>query len=231
MVVAISRLPLHARNTETAQTVLGPSCAEVQETPIRDVPEDDDHEYFVIAWCWHPSFIDPECIIFIPEPHVAVGENENLLRGMRYVLRCRVVAYQDWSTPPGSPIGGDNGHEGDDGAEEGGDVEDVLDADDGPPSGGDGSDDSDAGFRADRLLGSGQRQRSSVLVGSLACPFAVGKDPVSPARLNRGLHVHHQMQASPSLSNFRSRGTPAAPGMVGQFINVAPYFLQAARGV
>lgn len=32
-----------------------------------DVPNDDDREFFVTAWCWHPRFIQHEQIIFISE--------------------------------------------------------------------------------------------------------------------------------------------------------------------
>ena len=70
------------------------------------------------AWCWHPNFIEEEKIIFILEPRVAgVAEDERTADpGLRYLVRTRVIAYQDWSTPPGTPddLGGDNGHGNDD---------------------------------------------------------------------------------------------------------------------
>lgn len=50
-VVALSRVPAHARNLATAQIVLGRSCCEVSLSEFRDTPEDDDREFFVEAWC------------------------------------------------------------------------------------------------------------------------------------------------------------------------------------
>ena len=115
-VLALSRVPLHARNLEVAQVVLGPACADIQTTPIWDRPEDDDREFFVVAWCWHPSFIPLERLIFIPEPLQQAGRvgGEQALRGLRYLVRVRVVAYQDWSTPPGSPAIQNDGNNPDD---------------------------------------------------------------------------------------------------------------------
>ena len=118
VVMAIARVPLHARNTTVAQAILGPCCTSVELSRIRDTPADDDREFFVMAWCWHPNFIEEEKIIFIPEPRVAgVAEDERTADlGLRYLVRTRVIAYQDWSMPPGTPddIGGDNGHGNDD---------------------------------------------------------------------------------------------------------------------
>jgi len=54
VLVALRRVPLHARNTDVAQVVLGPSCTDVELIDRRDTPVDDDREFFVIAWCWHP---------------------------------------------------------------------------------------------------------------------------------------------------------------------------------
>lgn len=68
VLVALSRVPLHARNSTVAQTILGPSCTEVELVRMRDVPDDDDREMFAKAWCWHPHFIRPEQLVFIPEP-------------------------------------------------------------------------------------------------------------------------------------------------------------------
>lgn len=107
VVVALSRVPLHARNLEVAQTVLGPTCAEVNFSDFRDRPLLDDREFFVSAWCWHPSFIHSEQVIFIPDPHYPGVVVDDHLLGLRYLVRARLVAYQDWSTPPPSP--GDNG--------------------------------------------------------------------------------------------------------------------------
>jgi len=70
VLVALSRVPMHARNLEVAQTVLGMVCAEVQFSDFRDRPLIADREFFVTAWCWHPSFIRNEQVIYIPELRV-----------------------------------------------------------------------------------------------------------------------------------------------------------------
>lgn len=74
-----------------------------------DVLTDDGREFFVAAWCLHPRFITDEKIIFIPEPHVLDPVVEAELPGLRYLVRIRLVAFQDWNTPPQSPRGGDHG--------------------------------------------------------------------------------------------------------------------------
>lgn len=138
VVVALARVPLHARNAAVAQTVLGRSCAEVQLSNLRDIPDDDDREFFVSAWCWHPSAVPTEQTIYIPEPHVPYipDAEQTMLPGLWYAVRVRLVAYQDFSTPPGSPAGGD-GPGG--GPEDGGDGEDGHGAAE-DPSGGPGGD-------------------------------------------------------------------------------------------
>lgn len=67
VLVGMRRVPLHARSTSTAQTILGPACANVEIVPPRDAPVDDDREFFITAWCLDPRFIPDEEIIFIPE--------------------------------------------------------------------------------------------------------------------------------------------------------------------
>lgn len=97
VLVGMTRVPLHARNTAVAQMILGPSCAEVEVTRPRDVPEDDDREFFVTAWCFHLSFIQGEQVIFIPEPTVPgmVYDECLALPSLRYLVRLRLVTYQD----------------------------------------------------------------------------------------------------------------------------------------
>lgn len=112
--VGMRRVPLYARSASTTQTILGPACADVEVVWPRDVPVDDGREFFVAAWCLHPRFIPDEKILFIPEPHVPypVEDAQDELRGLRYLVRIRVVAFQDWNTPPASP--GDGGPDGGD---------------------------------------------------------------------------------------------------------------------
>ena len=122
VLVGMRRVPLHARSVAVAQTILGSACARVVLAPPDVAPADDDREFFVAAWCLHPRFIPDEKIIFIPEPNVCVaGEAFYLhadeivhdkLPGLRYLVRLRIVEYQDWSTPPLS--GDDEGYDGGD---------------------------------------------------------------------------------------------------------------------
>lgn len=89
---------------------------------------DDEREFFVATWCLHPRFIPDEKILFILKPHVPypVEDVQDELLGLRYLVRIRVVAFQDWNTPSvspgdGGPDGGDNDHGGPDVAGQDGD--------------------------------------------------------------------------------------------------------------
>jgi hypothetical protein len=78
-----------------AQTILGPSYVGIEVVRPHDVADDDDREFFVKAWCWHPRYI--EHIIFIPEPSLP-GAGEELrtaLPGLHYPIQVRLVAYRD----------------------------------------------------------------------------------------------------------------------------------------
>lgn len=106
VLVEMKRVPLHARNASTAQTTLGPACADFEVVWTRDVPADDDREFFVAAWCLHPRFIPDEKIIFIPEPRVPnpVEAVEDELPGLRYLVRVCLVVFQDWNMLPASRV-------------------------------------------------------------------------------------------------------------------------------
>lgn len=196
------RVPLHARSMEVAQTILGTACAHLEIAPPGIAPEDDDREFFVVAWCLHPQFVPDEKIIFIPEPNPLVhGEalyiqaDEvvlNWLPGLRYLVRLRIVEIQDWSTPP------------------------PTDDDEGPPGWGNAEDDDSGSSSHNRshpgLGGGGDRPRQhgprsirfadagddaphlgvrrgptfmsqcSVLVGSVQCPFLTVAGPCCAAK-------------------------------------------------
>lgn len=112
VLVAMSHVPLHARNTAVAQTILGTACAHIELAPPKVTPQDDEREFFVAGWCRHPSLVPEEKTIFIPEPNVRVPGNAlyldadevalNRLPGLCYPVRLRIVEYQDWSTLPPS---------------------------------------------------------------------------------------------------------------------------------
>lgn len=114
VLVGMSRVPLHARNTPTAQAILGPTYAEVDIVRPNDIPEDDGREFFITAWCLHPRFIPEEVVIFIPEPRIANPIEASLeeLPRLHYLVRLCLVAYQDWNTPLASPT--TNNDDGDD---------------------------------------------------------------------------------------------------------------------
>jgi hypothetical protein len=99
VLVAMSNVPAHARCASVAGRVLGTSCAAVEIAPQEVVPEDDDR-LFVTAWCIHLSLVPDEKILAIPEPRLLeVREDMPELPALRYLVRCQVVVYQDWSEP------------------------------------------------------------------------------------------------------------------------------------
>lgn len=114
VLVAMKSLPLHAHNADSAQTILGPCCANVEVVRPWDVADDDDLEIFVTAWCWHPRYIPEEQIVFIPEPPLpgVCEAARSELPGLHYLVRLRLIAYQDWYTLPPSPAGGGAGRSG-----------------------------------------------------------------------------------------------------------------------
>lgn len=56
---------------------------------------DDDHEFFVVAWCLHPRFIPDEKIVFILEPRILspIEASSKELLGLRYQVRLCLVAF------------------------------------------------------------------------------------------------------------------------------------------
>lgn len=103
VLVAMERVPLHARSAAVTQTILGRACARVEPAPPESIPIDDDREFFVAAWCMDPRFVPEEEVIFIPEPGVQVPGGAQFLRadeivhdrlpGMRYLVRIRIVEF------------------------------------------------------------------------------------------------------------------------------------------
>lgn len=62
VLVGMKRIPLHARNAATAQTILGPSCTGIEVVRPHDVADDNDLEFFcdglVLASPLHPARAD-----------------------------------------------------------------------------------------------------------------------------------------------------------------------------
>lgn len=98
VLVAMKNVPAHARCASVAERILDSSCAGVEVTPPAVVSEEDDR-FFVVAWCIHPRLIPDEKIVVVPEPLVRVDYGATELPALRYLVRCRVVEFQDWSVP------------------------------------------------------------------------------------------------------------------------------------
>lgn len=184
VLVGMRRIPLHAWNVPTVQTVLGPCCSGINIVRPIDVDDDDDRELFATAWCWHPRYVRCEQIIFVPEPFIPGANDEfaTALRGLRYVIHIRLVAYQDFNTPPpppGAPGPDDSQGDGDPSAQadEAPDYNPTLRREsDGGSS--DHSNDSNFynrnppdGRRCDDAAWAGDGDDRSVRVGSLTCPL------------------------------------------------------------
>jgi hypothetical protein len=80
VLIGMRHVPLHARNADVVQTILGSSCARIELAPPEVTPVDDDREFFMAAWCQHPRLIPEEQAIFIPEPNVLIPGNALALR-------------------------------------------------------------------------------------------------------------------------------------------------------
>lgn len=209
VLVGMHRIPLHARNAATAHTILGPAGAEVDVVRPADVPVDDDRELFVTAWCLHPRFIPGEQVIFIPKPRLmsAAEASVSVLRGLRYLIRLRLIAFQDWSSPPG-PRGDGGGENGDNGGNEG----------DGPHHGGgpltpeddysgrrdSDDDDESADSNCNRYHPGIDRLRRacsppSVQIGMISCPLA------GPTLVTRGSSVIGELRGISDVASPRHR--------------------------
>jgi len=76
------------------------------------VAEDEDREFFVAAWGIPLRLVPDEKIMAIPEPSFLGGhEDMTELPALRYLVRCRVIEYQDRSVPRHSSDD-DDGHGG-----------------------------------------------------------------------------------------------------------------------
>lgn len=192
VLVGMRHVPLHARSTAVAQTILGSACARIELAPPEVAPVDDDREFFVAAWCLHLRFIPEEKIIFILEPSMHEGpfyHHQEELPGLRYPVRIRIVELQDWSTPEDDDDGhgwigddeddfGDSNHNGyhpglDDGGRSRGPQTTRF---------------AGAGDDAPRLShgwGPTFQSRGVVLVGSVGCPFLDNNDIVVGPRVVR----------------------------------------------
>lgn len=110
VVVGMKGVPAHVRCVESAQIILGNSCAKIEAEALDDL--DDEREFFVAEWCIHPKLIPNEKVIAVPEPEVhdpcgvlCLRPEEVIhahLPALRYPVQLRIVEVQDWHTPPTS---------------------------------------------------------------------------------------------------------------------------------
>ena len=215
-----------------AQCFLGSACGKLELSNFRDRPDINDREFFVSAWCWHPSFINAEGVIFIPEPHIPgvlppeVWVQDAHLPGLRYKVHARLVTYQDWALTLGSP-----GHDG------GFDDRDHGDGGEGGSSGGEDSEVDDhldrRGQAQPRELGATQPcdagpsnvgVQHSVRVGEVLYPVRVERTPVTPRPGRLASFSLGALPPTPLLTSWR-HASPAR-GLMGQVLAVAPLLLQ-----
>jgi hypothetical protein len=250
VVLALRNMPAHARDPETAQRVLGRCCAHVETTDLRDRPPEDDREYFVSAWCWHPQLIQPQQLLFIPEPRIQCSDvSENTVRrGLHYLVHVRVVAYQNIELPGDEPPDDDRHDQ----ADEHGDWDEDDRYCPTPRQNSDsGSDSSDPRHRNSHPFcdypsdWDGGQQDDACLalqVGKMLCPISAKQfQPASTPKTRtpeastpsssgcaghaRGLDNSVQGLRSPEIMPERAQSPPR--GFVGFVISEAPALLQA----
>ena len=257
VVVGMLRVPLHARNVATAQIILGPSCSGIEITRLRDIPDDDDREFFVKAWCKHPDLIEDEQTISIPEPVLPVAAMGNPAppRLLQYQVRIRVVAFQDWTTPPASP-GDDDRNDDSDGPDDGRADDNFQDRGEHWPTPRRDSDDDSGDSNCNNYHptcyyppeeAGGRDPSMSVQVGEFRCPCApevVARHTDVDGTRKESVEAPErwEMMSAPRTpwtraSNFTTVNTPSpwidrqlgspTTGVVARFLNVAPLLLHA----
>lgn len=116
VLVELKGIPMHARNVDTAQIILGSSCCCLVEAPPA-VAGNDSRRFYVAGWCVHPDLVPTSKMIWIPEPtpqhhgyglflqpHEIIHSKQD---GLWYLVHVRLVEVQDWNpdsddddTPP-----------------------------------------------------------------------------------------------------------------------------------
>lgn len=235
VLVGMRNVPADARSVSIAERILGASCASIEIALPEVVPEEDDHELFVTAWCIHPRLVPDEKIMSIPEPLLPEAlEDMTELPALRYLVRCRVVEFQDWLvTRHTSDDDNGYGRPNDDDDDDSGDsnhnrYHPCLDR--GGPR-------SSLGTKSVRLAGAGDdtpslgnergptfRSRRIVLVGSFACLVVASHAVLAAMRWcpgNRtrlagrrwcnGLGLARSMDPSSQSKTVRRHRTPLTP--------------------
>lgn len=114
VLVSMKGIPSHARSSEMAQRILGSCCAKAEIAGDEALAAPDDElELFIAAWCAHPDLVPDEVIMAIPEPEEDHDGGPSLflrpheiihdeVLALRYLVRLRLIEFQDWHTPPRS---------------------------------------------------------------------------------------------------------------------------------
>jgi hypothetical protein len=104
----------HAHSAEVVQSILGSSSAKVEIADPEAINDpDDERELFIATWCAQLNLIPDEMIMAIPEPKEEHNGGPLLflrsweiihseVPALRYLVRLRLVEFQDWHTPPPS---------------------------------------------------------------------------------------------------------------------------------
>lgn len=101
VLVGLMGIPAHAWDVESAERILGSSCAHLVEAP-GTLARDDLREFVVAAWCVHPNCIPQEEAMAIPEPELPFFIEPPLyseFKLLRYRVRISIIEVQDWRTP------------------------------------------------------------------------------------------------------------------------------------
>lgn len=112
--VGMKGVPAHTRLSEVAQTILGSAGAKVETVDLEALTDpDDEREFFVSTWCAHPDLVPDEIIMAVLEPEEEPDGGSPLylrlheiihddMPALRYLVRIRIIEFQDWHTPPPS---------------------------------------------------------------------------------------------------------------------------------
>jgi hypothetical protein len=112
VLVGTKGIPVHARSSKVAQKILDSSGTKTEiANPDAFNGPNDKRELFVASWCAHPDLIPNEKIMAVLEPEEEHDGSPPLylcpwevihdeVLALRYLIRLRLIEFQDWHTPP-----------------------------------------------------------------------------------------------------------------------------------
>ncbi|KAJ1292927.1 hypothetical protein BS78_01G028200 [Paspalum vaginatum] len=123
VLLVLRGIPTHAWSLDSAQRVLGSSCAGLEAT--RETIDKVDLKRFVVAaWCAHPHLIPSVKRLWVPEPkkphepgNLFLREHEvmhTVFPGMTYAVSVQLVELQEWFVRPSREASPDCRDSGDD---------------------------------------------------------------------------------------------------------------------